>query len=84
MLMLAPALLLNTWGSTKTDLLCCLQLEKSLMINLGGGMITDLGGFAASTFKRGMNYVNVPTTLLAMVDAAVGGKTGKPSVHPLL
>ncbi len=50
--------------------------RKSLMINLGGGMITDLGGFAASTFKRGMNYVNVPTTLLAMVDAAVGGKTG--------
>ncbi len=48
----------------------------SLMVNLGGGMITDLGGFAASTFKRGMAYINVPTTLLSMVDASVGGKTG--------
>ena len=50
--------------------------RKSLIINLGGGVITDLGGFVASTFKRGINYVNVPTTLLAMVDASVGGKTG--------
>jgi len=50
--------------------------RKSLMINLGGGMITDLGGFAASTFKRGMRYINIPTTLLGAVDAAVGGKTG--------
>lgn len=48
----------------------------SLLINLGGGMITDIGGFAAATFKRGMRFVNVPTTLLAAVDAAVGGKTG--------
>ena len=50
--------------------------RHSLMLCLGGGMVTDLGGFAASTFKRGIKYVNVPTTLLAMVDAAVGGKTG--------
>lgn len=50
--------------------------RHSLLINLGGGMITDLGGFAASTFKRGINYINIPTTLLAMVDASVGGKTG--------
>ena len=50
--------------------------RKSLFINLGGGMITDLGGFAASTFKRGMAYINIPTTLLGAVDAAVGGKTG--------
>ena len=50
--------------------------RHSLMVNLGGGMVTDLGGFAASTFKRGMAYINVPTTLLAMVDASVGGKTG--------
>lgn len=50
--------------------------RHSLLINLGGGMITDLGGFAAATFKRGMNYINIPTTLLAMVDASVGGKTG--------
>lgn len=50
--------------------------RNSLMINLGGGMVTDLGGFAASTFKRGIPFVNIPTTLLAMVDASVGGKTG--------
>ncbi len=50
--------------------------RKSLLINLGGGVITDLGGFVACTFKRGINYINVPTSLLAMVDASVGGKTG--------
>lgn len=50
--------------------------RHSLLINLGGGMVTDLGGFAASTFKRGMAYINVPTTLLSQVDASVGGKTG--------
>jgi len=50
--------------------------RHSCMINLGGGMVTDLGGFAASTFKRGINFINIPTTLLAMVDASVGGKTG--------
>lgn len=53
------------------------QADRSTMlINLGGGMITDLGGFAASTYKRGIPFVNVPTTLLGMVDAAIGGKTG--------
>jgi 3-dehydroquinate synthase len=46
------------------------------MINLGGGVVTDLGAFVASTFKRGIQYINVPTTLLSMVDASVGGKTG--------
>ncbi len=50
--------------------------RHSLLINLGGGMVTDLGGFAASTFKRGLHFINIPTTLLAMVDASVGGKTG--------
>ena len=50
--------------------------RHSLLLNLGGGMVTDLGGFAAATFKRGIRFVNIPTTLLAMVDAAVGGKTG--------
>ena len=50
--------------------------RKSLLINLGGGVVTDLGGFVASTFRRGIKYINVPTSLLAMVDASVGGKTG--------
>lgn len=50
--------------------------RKSLMINLGGGVVTDLGGFVASTYKRGIDFLNVPTTLLSMVDASVGGKTG--------
>lgn len=57
---------LSTKGATR----------RSLMINLGGGMVTDLGGFAAATFKRGITMINIPTTLLGMVDASVGGKTG--------
>ena len=50
--------------------------RKSLLVNLGGGMVTDLGGFAAACFKRGIRFINMPTTLLGAVDAAVGGKTG--------
>ena len=50
--------------------------RKSLIINLGGGVVGDMGGFIASTFKRGIDYINVPTTLLSMVDASIGGKTG--------
>lgn len=50
--------------------------RDSLLINLGGGVVTDLGGFAAATFKRGIRFINVPTTILGAVDAAVGGKTG--------
>ncbi|TSA38296.1 MAG: 3-dehydroquinate synthase [Porphyromonadaceae bacterium] len=50
--------------------------RSSLVINIGGGMLTDLGGFIASTFKRGLTFINLPTTVLAMVDASTGGKTG--------
>ncbi|MBP9793960.1 MAG: 3-dehydroquinate synthase [Flavobacterium sp.] len=50
--------------------------RKSIVLNLGGGVVTDMGGFIAATFKRGIPFINIPTTLLAMVDAAVGGKNG--------
>ena len=50
--------------------------RKSLLINLGGGVITDIGGFSANTFNRGIDFVNIPTTLLSIVDASVGSKTG--------
>ena len=50
--------------------------RDALLINLGGGTISDLGGFAASTYKRGIDFINVPTTLLAMIDASIGGKNG--------
>ncbi|MES2799631.1 MAG: 3-dehydroquinate synthase [Bacteroidota bacterium] len=50
--------------------------RKDLVINLGGGVVTDMGGFIASTFKRGIDFINIPTTLLGMVDASIGGKTG--------
>ena len=63
---------INIWkelNSQKAD-------RKSLIINLGGGVLTDIGGFVASTYLRGIEFVNVPTTLLGMVDAAHGGKTG--------
>lgn len=73
-------------GEEHKNIASCLQLweqlsikggdRDSLLINLGGGVITDLGGFVAATFKRGIAFVNIPTSLLAMVDAAVGGKNG--------
>ena len=82
----APTLITIPAGDTHKDLESIShvwqQLQQggatrhSLLINLGGGMVTDLGGFAASTFKRGLHFINIPTTLLAMVDASVGGKTG--------
>ena len=59
------------------DQLTALNFDRrSLMINLGGGVIGDMGGFCAATFKRGIDFVNIPTTLLAQVDASVGGKLG--------
>ena len=57
---------LTEYGVTRHD----------VIINLGGGMITDLGGFVASCYKRGLEFINIPTTLLSMVDASIGGKTG--------
>jgi 3-dehydroquinate synthase len=73
-------------GEENKNINICIQLwqhlldvnadRKSVLVNLGGGVITDMGGFVAATFKRGMRYVNIPTTLLAQVDAAVGGKVG--------
>ncbi len=55
--------------------------RNSLIINLGGGVVTDLGGFIASTYKRGIDFINIPCSLLAMVDASVGGKTGINIAH---
>lgn len=73
-------------GEKNKDLATCEQLwsvlsdlggdRNSVLINLGGGVITDMGGFVASTFLRGIDFINIPTTLLAMVDASSGGKTG--------
>lgn len=50
--------------------------RKGLVVAVGGGVLTDLAGFAAATYKRGIDYINIPTTLLAMIDASSGGKTG--------
>lgn len=73
-------------GETYKNISTCLELwkqlsatgadRKSLLINLGGGVVTDMGGFVASTYQRGIEFINIPTSLLAMVDASVGGKNG--------
>jgi 3-dehydroquinate synthase len=73
-------------GETNKNIETCVEIwkvlteygadRKSLLLNLGGGVVTDLGGFVASTFKRGIDFINIPTTLLAMVDASIGGKNG--------
>ncbi len=73
-------------GETNKNIETCVQIwtvlteygadRKSLILNLGGGVVTDLGGFVASTYKRGIDFINIPTTLLAMVDASIGGKNG--------
>ena len=55
--------------------------RKALVINLGGGVITDMGGFVASTYKRGIQFINIPTTFLSMCDASIGGKTGIDLMH---
>ena len=67
---------LETCQSIWTQLLVKKADRKSLLVNLGGGVICDMGGFAASCYKRGIDFIHVPTTLLAMVDATIGGKTG--------
>ena len=55
--------------------------RRDLVVNLGGGMVTDMGGFLASIYKRGMNFIHIPTSLLGMIDAAIGGKNGI-DLHP--
>ncbi len=83
---ISPEILEIPEGETQKNIATCLTLwnelsekgadRQSLIINLGGGVVTDLGGFVASTFKRGIDFINIPTSLLAMVDASVGGKNG--------
>lgn len=67
---------LNTCQQVWTDMFKLNLGRNTLLVNLGGGMVSDLGGFVASTYKRGIDFLNIPTTLLSMVDATVGGKTG--------
>jgi len=82
----APTLLSIASGEANKTIQTCTSLwqqlsnlgadRKSLLINLGGGVVTDLGGFVACTYQRGIEFINIPTSLLAMVDASVGGKNG--------
>jgi 3-dehydroquinate synthase len=63
---------MHVWG----ELMAHKADKDSLLINLGGGVVSDLGGFVASTYKRGIRFINIPTSLLAISDASIGGKTG--------
>ena len=67
---------LQTLATIWDELLCRNATRHTLLINIGGGMVCDLGGMAASTYMRGMRFINIPTTLLSMVDASAGGKVG--------
>ena len=67
---------LSTCETVWTELIKLKFDRKSLLINLGGGVVSDLGGFVASTYMRGIDFINIPSTLLAQVDASVGGKLG--------
>lgn len=83
---LEPNLIRISSGEENKNIHTCIKIwnslidlnadRKSLLINLGGGVITDIGGFSANTFNRGIDFVNIPTTLLSIVDASVGSKTG--------
>lgn len=84
-LALTPQMTLHAEEANKTlETVCAIwdflfahhATRKTILVCIGGGIVTDLGGFAAATYKRGMDYINIPTTLLAMIDASTGGKTG--------
>ena len=68
---------LDTLSHIWTELINAGATRKSVVINIGGGVVTDMGGFAAATFKRGIRFINVPTTLLSAVDAAVGREASR-------
>jgi len=70
-----PAKTIHTAISIWNEMVAAKADRKTLLINLGGGMVSDLGGFVASGFKRGISYINIPTTLMSQVDASIGGKT---------
>jgi 3-dehydroquinate synthase len=72
---------IQTCGHIWTQLTAANADRRAALINLGGGVISDMGGFAAACYKRGIAHINIPTTLLAMVDASVGGKTGIDFAH---
>lgn len=82
----APCIITVNEGEKTKNIISCYYIwdqllqkkadRSSILVNLGGGMITDLGGFVASVYKRGMPFINIPTSLMGQVDASIGGKTG--------